>query len=122
MSLEFYRWLHIVGIVSLFASLAALWGARLASGNAKLDKTMGMLHGLALLLMLVSGFGMLARLGIMGGWPIWVVIKLVIWLALGASLTLAKRKADWGYALLVGWLVLGALAAYLGIFKPGYVS
>ena len=47
-------------------------------------KLAGMTHGIALLLILFTGFGMIAKLGL--GFPLWVWVKLVvIWLVIGAS-------------------------------------
>lgn len=48
-------------------------------------------HGVGLLLLLVAGFGMLAKLQI-SGVPWWAAIKLVIWLALGAFVGLAYKQ------------------------------
>lgn len=62
---------------------------------------------------------MLARLGLMKSLPLWAIGKIVIWLALGGSVALAKRKSAWGIPLLTAWVVLGGLAAYLCVFKPG---
>jgi hypothetical protein len=54
----------------------------------------------------------------MAGLPHWVYGKLAIWLVLGGSLALAKRKSQFGVTLIFAWIVLGALAAYLAIYKP----
>jgi hypothetical protein len=48
-------------------------------------------HGLGLLLVLVAGFGMLAKLGIHGV-PTWAALKLIIWVALGAFAALAYKE------------------------------
>ena len=76
-------------------------------------------HGLGLLLILVSGFGMLARMGLVGGLPPWIHAKLTIWVLAGVAIAVAKRKSEklavWIYAATV---LLGFTAAYIAIFKP----
>lgn len=120
-SLEFYRWLHIVSLLMIFSGLAGLVAARVGGGKStkKFDRSLALIHGFGMLGMLVAGFGAMARLGFMqGGWPWWIYVKLVIWLAMGGSMTLAKRKAAWGPWLLLAWVATAAVGAYLGIYKP----
>ena len=76
----------------------------------------GMLHGIGLLVILVAGFGMIAKLHY--GFPLWVILKLVIWLVLGALPVLVKKKVLPCAAVWVVALLLGCVAAYLGIYKP----
>jgi hypothetical protein len=71
-----------------------------------------------MLLMAVSGFGMLAKLGLMAALPGWAYVKMLIWLLLGGAVTLVKRKAGWGLSLLSGLALLATLAAYMAIVKP----
>ena len=52
------------------------------------------------------------------GFPLWVILKLVIWLALGALPVLGKKKVLPCCAVWVLALLLGMGAAYLGIYKP----
>jgi hypothetical protein len=112
MSLEFYKWIHLLGLMMLFCGLAGLWGSR------SMGRSLSLLHGIGMLFLLVGGFGMMARMGIVQGWPGWIYVKLCVWLALGAGIALAKRKSHWGMKLIGLWIGLGALAAYMGIFKP----
>lgn len=115
MSLLAYKILHLIGAFLLFAALGVV-----ALRPADRSKLATASHGIALLLIVVSGFGMLARLGLMHGWsfPLWVWIKLVIWLLLGAALVLARRMPQ--LAALWWWLfpLLGGAAAYLALYKP----
>ncbi|HMN67173.1 MAG TPA: hypothetical protein PKC28_01410 [Bdellovibrionales bacterium] len=120
MSLEFYRWIHILGLLMLFCGLCALWGVKLQGHPTKrrTDVILAIIHGVGVLLLLVSGFGMLARLGLVPGLPNCTIAKLGIWFLLGVSMYPAERKAGLGFPLVGGWIALGTLAAYLGIFKP----
>ena len=55
-------------------------------------------HGIGLLLILLGGFGMQAKMkdvyqAVYGsGFPTWLIIKIVIWLALGGGIVLAKTQ------------------------------
>ena len=111
-----YKVLHLVGAFFLFSSLAGLIIAAKHS-DAQARKLGSIMHGLSLVVLLVSGFGLMAKLGI-HGIPSWVWIKLVVWLVLGGIVVLIKRWAD-GRTIL-WWIIplIGAIAAYLGVFHP----
>lgn len=121
MDIMVYKWLHIVGA---FAVVMA-FGALIFRSSVKVEnthtafpkKTLSIIHGVGLLMLLISGFGMLARLGIHGEFPLWVILKIVFWLALGGLIAAvnrapSKNKLWW-------WLVLAlaGAAAWLGLFK-----
>ncbi len=122
MTLAAYKVLHVLGILFLFT---ALGGLLYASSSAAAQtpagrKIAGMLHGLGLVVILVSGFGALARLGLSnpGGWPLWVWLKALLWLAMGAVLVLIRRAPGLNRLLWFLLPVLGAVAAYLALYKP----
>ena len=75
-------------------------------------------HGLGLFMLLLGGFGMLARLGIVREMPTWVIIKIVIWLVIGAILAPMKRKPQWSGWLWAVVLILVSAAAWTALFKP----
>ena len=116
----FYNLLHLFGVMLLFAALGAVIAAAAAGeANPRTRKLAGIAHGIALAIILVGGFGMLARLGIGGSWPLWVWAKLVIWVIFGAATVLVRRagtKAAW---LLVALPVLGAISAWLALYRVG---
>jgi len=120
MSISFYTLLHIIGLILLGQAVGAASFHRMQTGEASHPrmKLLSIMHGVGLLFMLVSGFGMLAQLGITGGLPNWIYAKLAIWLVFGASIALVNRGKGspmlW-WALVV---VLGGVAGWLGIFKP----
>ena len=122
-----YKLLHLIGIFSLFLAVGSVLGRNLdvdsnksSSGHLKVQKSKwsAPLHGVGLLLIIVSGFGMAAKLGIMRTLPTWMTGKLLIWVILGSSLTLAKRKLIPAPILALILIALGGLAAYLGLWKP----
>jgi hypothetical protein len=120
MPVDVYKLMHLLG---LFLVLIALGGLALHGANGGSRETqrwrrpVAITHGLGLLLLLVGGFGMLAKLG--AGLPPWAAGKLVLWLALGAALGLLGRRPALGRPL---WFVVPLLAlgaAMLAIYKPG---
>src|SRR5258708_2098765 len=109
MSVEFYRVVHVSGILLLFSGLAGLWGTY-ASGSApkkSLRIALSSIHGIGMVVLLVSGFGLAAKLGLVGSLPVWLYLKMSVWLLLGGSMVMAKRKADWGASLIILWVALG---------------
>jgi hypothetical protein len=120
MPYEFYKALHILGIMLIFFG----FGGILMATYGKLDlpksaRMMGMItHGVGLLLILVSGFGMAARLGLVQGLPGWVHAKLGIWLLLGAAIALIKRKGVIGWPIAILLFGLGMTSAFIAINKP----
>jgi hypothetical protein len=116
MSLVFYKVVHIFGFALLLAALGGMVSEAAAGATSPRWRSLSALHGVALVLVLLSGFGMLAKLG--GGFPGWVIAKLLIWLALGAAVVLVRRAARSSVALWLGLSVLAAAAGYLAIYKP----
>jgi hypothetical protein len=113
-------------LFGIFLVLLALGGALLYaiySGAPRANpgrRWIAITHGVGLLIVIVSGFGLLARLGIShsAGWPMWVWIKLGIWLVLGGITALVAKSPRYASFLWFFIPVLAALAAYLAINKP----
>lgn len=118
MTYPLFKLLHLFGVLLLFASIGGALVLQLAqSASERARKLAGLTHGISLLLMLLAGFGALAKLG--AGFPPWAVGKLVIWLLLAASPVVIRKAPNLAAAL--WWLLplLGSAAAYLAIYKPG---
>lgn len=121
MSFEFYKVMHLLG---LFLSLGALAGRAYFAGNSKIisadpqKKVSGAVHGTGVLLVLVGGFGMLAKMGLMAALPGWVHAKLALWLLVAGLIALPYRKPSLAFGLWVALPILGALGAYIAIYKP----
>lgn len=120
MSYQLYKLLHVGGVMLLFIALGSsiLLAALGAADPQRWRKLAGITHGVALLLILVTGFGILAKTGL--GFPGWVWAKLVVWLLIGASVAAIRRLPE--HATLFFFLlpVLGTIAGYLGIYKPDF--
>jgi len=115
-----YKFIHFTGVVGLFLALGSIAAQRLASNESLHPsyRVFAISHGLSLFLLLLGGFGMLARLGIHWPWPGWLTVKLVLWVFFGAAIAVLKRKPEWSRQLWIALLVSGILAVYLGSFKP----
>jgi hypothetical protein len=120
MPLSLYRVLHLIGLFLVYLGLGAQ-AAAAKEDNPKdhfIWKTAGMTHGIGMLLSLIGGFGLLAKLGIAWPWPIWVWAMLVSWLALGAAPVFAKKSPAAARKIWLGSILLGLISAVLGATKP----
>jgi hypothetical protein len=120
MSYNVYKLLHLLGGAMVFVSLGGIAVHAIGGGGKESNparKPLAILHGIGLALLIIAGFGMLARLGLSmsAGW-IWT--KVVIWVVLGAASTLPYRSEQLARTLLVLLPILGLLAGYLAIYKP----
>ena len=113
---------HYVGIMLLFLGLGGMVFAAYAGfglEKKKLRRMAAILHGVGLLLIIVSGFSMASKLNLMHGDPPgWIKAKFVIFLIMGFSISLAARWSKGIWILIACWILLGALAAALALQKP----
>lgn len=121
MPYEFYKIFHFIGLITGICAVSALIYRTWAEGTSpvKGKRPIMIAHGIAVVLMLISGFGLLARLGIIGSWPFWVWIKIagLAFLILAPTLVLrvpATRKHMW-------WIfpVVLFFVAYSVVYKLG---
>jgi hypothetical protein len=120
MSFQFYKVLHMIGLMTLFFGFGGLLVATYAGiVLSKKARIMTMVtHGVGLLLILISGFGMAARLGYMAQLPSWIHAKLLIWVLMGAGIALVKRRGQIGWPITVLLIGLGGTAAFIAVNKP----
>ncbi|SHI70869.1 hypothetical protein SAMN02745181_0700 [Rubritalea squalenifaciens DSM 18772] len=103
---------HVVGIILLFMGFAY--------GLKSWNKGAAIAHGLGLLIVLITGMGMVGS-----DFRPWVFVKLGVWLALGGALVLVKRKV---LPESLNWIIiiaLGALAlwtVYYGRFTASFLQ
>ena len=119
MTYDTYKLLHLVGLFTLFLSLGGVF-VHAASGGEKRHGARGiamLAHGVGALLVLLGGFGMLARLEV-GGIPAWVHPKLAIWAILSAAVAIPYRRPALAKPVFLLLPLLGAAAAWIGIFHP----
>lgn len=119
MSIETYKFIHIATIILVFTSMGSLVAqAHLGETQKKspIYKLNMLVHGIGLLLLLVSGFGLLHKMGIPTV-STWAVVKLAIWLTLGLS-PLIVRKVSVAKVNFAFLSLLTLIAVYFGVFKP----
>jgi hypothetical protein len=85
-----------------------------------LRRALGAAHGIAAFLILLGGFGMLARLGMIhgAGLPGWVNAKLIIWFVLAAAIMVPRMGRGYAKTVLVALPVLALSAGALALLKP----
>ena len=118
LSYETYKLIHLLGVIFLFLSL----GGYLTFASSKTlvsRRLIAITHGISIIIILIAGFGLLARLGFMAfqSWPLWVWTKLVIWLILAVIVILIRRMPELRVSLWFIVPILGVIAAYMAIFK-----
>ncbi len=116
-----YKIVHLVGVFMVFLALGGVATNAINGGtkNHSWRKPIAITHGIGLLLSLVGGFGLLARLGIIhGGLPGWVMAKLGIWTLFAVLIGVVSRKPSWAKPIWPLIIVLGATASYLAGSKP----
>jgi hypothetical protein len=119
-SLVVYKNLHLLGVFMILMALGGLIIHQINAGTRQQvwRKPVAITHGIGLVLVLVGGFGMLARLGIPWPWPGWVVGKIIIWLIFGVLIAVIGRTPTLAKPWWWSTIVLAAIAAYLAINKP----
>lgn len=111
MSYQVYKMLHVVSIVVFFALFAV---AAYSGENTKKNK---IITGIMLLLILTGGMG-LKKFAAPGSWPLWISLKMVIWLVVGTvGHVVIKRFPQYGVRTF--WASIGLLvcASYLANYK-----
>ena len=122
-SLAFYKVVHIVGLVLVMSALGATAIHALNGGSRQTNRARALvaaLHGVGVLLLLVGGFGMLARLGFLHGsaFPGWLWVKLAIWVTIAALLFIPYRRPALAKPIYLALPILGGIAAWMAIYKP----
>jgi hypothetical protein len=106
--------LHIVGGFLLFSAVGALC---LGAADDPRGRRLGAIgHGIGLVLVLLTGLGIVARGHI--GFPLWVWAKIAIWVAMSVSLVLIRRAPGLRVPLFFLLPILGGAAAWLAIARP----
>lgn len=113
MSPQFYHVIHVF-------SLAALVGYSFyafAAPAPETKKRVMMFTGIASLLMLVAGFGLISKMGY--SWSAgWIWVKVVCWLGLAALPGMAYRRREKAGMFIVIALVLVLTAIAMVYYKP----
>lgn len=117
-----YEIVHLIGIAMLFIAIGGV-AVHAANGGTKANtKTRGIVaatFGTGSFLILLGGFGMMARLGLVRGMPPgWLMVKMLIWLVLSAIVLLPYRKPALAKPFMILLPFLVGLAVYMAVYKP----
>ncbi len=123
MPYEFYKVLHLLAILVLFTAMGGLVMVGLRGGTdeekKRFRKPLMITHGVALFVIFVAGFGLMAKLQMMGaGWPTWIFGKFGVWIVLGGIAGVAAKRPALGNAWYLVLPVIGAVGAALAVYKP----
>jgi hypothetical protein len=119
-----YKLIHFFG---LFGMVTLLAGAAMHAlvGHTRAERPFGrgfaIAHGIGAFLVLLGGFGMLARIGMVGGlraFPAWLWVKIGVWFLIGGISGVPYRKPELAMPVMVVTPLLAGVAAYFALYKP----
>jgi hypothetical protein len=115
-----YKNLHLIGVFMILTALGGVILQQMSAATREQTwrRPVAVTHGIGMVLVLVSGFGMLARLGIFWPWPRWIIGKIIIWLVFGVLIAVVGGAPTLAKPLWWITIALGAIAAYLALNKP----
>lgn len=108
-SYEVYKIIHLTSLMIVFTAMS------IQLVGEKDIKLLKILAGISSFFILVSGMGLLARIGVShGGMPTWVIIKIVLWASLAIGLPIiGKRFRHLGYPAYWGAMSIFVVAVVL---------
>jgi len=115
-----YKNIHLIGVFMILMAVGGLLLHCITGGTQEHSwrRPVAITHGVGLLLVLLGGFGMLARIGIYWPWPGWVTGKVIIWMIFGGLVGVIFRRPALARSLWWVAIALAGLAAYLAGHKP----
>lgn len=112
MSTTFYSVLHVISLLLL----SGFTFAAFASPTPERRRNSAILTGVLSLLVLVGGFGLLAKTNT--GWEVWVIIKLVCWLGISAMAGMVFKRPAKAPMLRALTIILFAAAVTMVYVRP----
>ncbi|WP_208861381.1 hypothetical protein [Leptospira brenneri] len=106
----------------LFLSLGGIALFTINGGKKSENKfktVVAITHGVGLLLIIIAGFGLMKFRGIShSALPVWVILKIVIWLLFGGLMAPAYKSPKLAKILWFVFPILGLCSAYLAFYQP----
>lgn len=124
-SRDLYEIVHIVGIALVMLAFGGIVMHAAEGGTWKGPRSRRVVkvaHHLGMFLILLGGFGMLARIGIAKGgiatFPGWLWAKIVVFLILGGTVSLPYKQPKLALPAFFLTPALAGLAVYFALYKP----
>ena len=119
---DLYEIIHVIGIAMLFLAIGGV-AVHAANGGTRTNtatrRLVSIVFGGGSFLILLGGFGMMARLGLVRGMPpAWLIVKMLIWLLLSGIVLLPYRRRALARPFLLLLPLLAGLAVYMAVYKP----
>ena len=119
---DLYEIIHVIGMAMLFVAIGGV-AVHAANGGTKTNsatrRLVSIVFGVGSFLILLGGFGMMARLGLVRGMPpAWLIVKMLIWLLLSGIVLLPYRRPALARPFLLLLPLLAGLAVYMALYKP----
>jgi hypothetical protein len=111
MSPTVYHILHVSSLLVLFGYTFYAFAA-----PAETRKRVLMITGIASVVMLIGGFGLITKLKI--GFPGWIIVKIVCWLGLSAIAGMAYKRRAQANTLMLVTLALAITSVVMVYLKP----
>ena len=111
MSSTTYHILHVSSLLVLFGYTFYAFAA-----PAETRKRVLIITGIASLLVLIGGFGLITKLRV--GFPGWIIVKIVCWLGLSAVVGMAYKRRAQANTLMLLTLALAIIAVIMVYLKP----
>ena len=105
---------HILHVSSLFVLFGYTFYAFAAPAETR--KRVLIITGIASLLVLIGGFGLISKLLV--GFPGWIIVKIVCWLGLSALVGMAYKRRAQANILMLVTLALAITAVLMVYLKP----
>jgi uncharacterized membrane protein SirB2 len=114
-----YYLLHFLGILLVYCAYGVLIARGMLGSESKALRKFGMIaSGIGLTLILVSGFGIIAKVAYADYTSPWVIIKIVLFLLLAGMQTLISRKPSLSQVWFWVIFLLGLAATFTALYKP----
>lgn len=119
---DLYEIIHVIGIAMLFVAIGGV-AIHAANGGSKTNTStrtfVAGLFGGGAFLILLGGFGMMARLGIVRSIPPnWLIVKMCIWLLLSGIVMVPYRKPQLAKPFAALLPLLAGVAVWMAVYKP----
>ncbi len=119
---DVYEIVHLIGIAMLFVSIGGV-AIHAANGgtqaNTSTRRFVALLFGTGSFLILLGGFGMMARLGMVYSIPPnWLIVKMTIWALLSGIVLVPYRRPQLAKPMALLLPLLAGVAVWMAVYKP----